>query len=576
MARTIIQQPVDHSENKHFYQSFNSNHDISQHVVEQQREDDDHCELDSTTEIQQHDNRNKKLKLENNQNSLFVDVFKNITIRTHIFSFIHRDLVPFYKYSDIHSLKWILNYGSTQLFVDKVKRNEYLSDILYLSNRLNTFKSINDIEFYTIFNHRYRVYIYDIAMINVKDFLDTILNNNNNNKTLPVGSKRKEMETESRTKPLEENVKDINTSYINDLSVEELVQEYKFNKRREFNNFKRALESKHFQLAKYVLDHWLNQLQFFEQSHSPDSMINIGDKDTIEYLCRMDTKAKFHLGIGLQNIFSRPDFQQLVQLLEQSGMIDKSNTYHMDYFKHKRNLSYFIENGYEHSPQIINTIGLGSKEQFSCLSMFLDAGLDPDGDIISLINQVSIHREYQLYNELFRRYPATNDLLDVYPSILRRYNAYKAKYNALFTPNYQQYALLSEIPTRIKRIGQLGNNLNIKSLFQNHKMQLLSPYMEYLDQVRAQQTHYTDNVEDDFYIQSESILTVLFYYLVQSNHLHILKMMVQECPDIFQAFKNQDGFTNFDLVTSFSIKNKSFEILDFLQTLCGSPKEKDD
>jgi len=573
----VPQQRVDDTENENFYKYFRTDHTL---------------EEQSDTELDDDVNQIEKQQSTNtNNNDDFFDIFRNIVIRKLIFGFVHRPLVLFKRYEDIHSLKWILNYGSNQLLIEKVKRNEYLSDIFYLSNRLKKFKSINDLEFYKIFNNRYKRYLVDPRMIKVKEFLNTLNLNDieatdttkttskSTNKTTtttttttttppittsnrPIRStrstttptvtstgKRKKTEDEeiqvddkNKKVKLTPEIKDMDPSYINDLSVDGMVEEYKNYKKKEWPNFRRALESKHFKLGQYVLDKWLGNKWIFPYGIN-NKYIHIGDRDIIEYYCNLKDKGT-QVTIGLQNIQRRQDFQEIMQLLEESNTIDKADTMHMDLFKNKKTFTYFLENGYSFSSKILQTMAFGNDEQFSCFPILLEQQCKFSDSCLETMFQLPsvFRREYAIYQTVFKYY-STEEVLENSPVFLKRYQRYKQKYGLIYNIPQDENTQLVDLEARIEVFAIHSDSASFKGFLKQFKSTLQDTvYVDYHEDYlsRLSETDYrNDRYVFDFsnYYQFTCIESLLLV-LISERDLNRIKMVIQEFPGLVKKTCN--------------------------------------
>ncbi|KAF2069579.1 hypothetical protein CYY_009105 [Polysphondylium violaceum] len=488
------------------------------------KEEDDH-------EVKQHQIKEHS---RNNSADLFMHIYRNITIKRHIFSFIHRDLVPFYKYSDIHSLRWILNYGSTQLFVDKVKRNEYLSDILYLSNRLNTFKSINDIEFYTIFKHRYRRYLLDTTMTNVRTFLDTIFNNNKDNNII------ENINDNSNKQPID----------INELGVKALIEDFKNNREKTAYYLKRALESKHFLLAKYVVDEWLvNNNENDKQTILNDLkgyVLYMVDKEIIQYFCNnIETNNRNHLTIGIEGILYHDDFEEIMKLLEKSGMVNKNDTkYSQNHSKTKRVMKYFIENGYKYNllfTSIFSTITYGTDDQFAGLSLVLDHFEYTDHDLDCLVNYSDRKRSHLIFGEIFKRF-TIDQVREQYPKTYENYQYYKSMYNEFYSPNPKSSDNQQSLPPQEQYQIQKTVTYLCRGGVMSCIRRLVGKYQN-----------------------DSNMLTIIFNEIFRHSHLHVLKMLVNEYRHVIDGYFSQTKINDlFTLLGTGKQESVSLEIFDFL------------
>ncbi|KAF2069535.1 hypothetical protein CYY_009143 [Polysphondylium violaceum] len=475
-------------------------------------------------------------KATNDNDKYFWSIFRNSFIKNHIWSFIHKPMIPFKRYKDIYSIKWIFkNAYSVQFLIDKVKRNEYLSDILYISIVLDQFKSINDIEFYTIFDQRYKRYLNDPVMLKVKQFLDSKLNNNDSDKDNNDNNNKKEEQPIIIINNLTNDQKEKDPSYLSRLSLEELLEDYKTFRKRHFNNFKRALESKHLELAQYVLENWLIQSEESLIPRNDYGFIHMGDTEIIKYVCQVNHQNRFDLKVGLGNIYLRDDFEEIMKLLEDSGVIDKLCEDHMNYFKTKRNLEYFIKNGYACDSNLLKSICLGNKMQFDCLPLLMDKiPFDHAGLEKLFYYRSMLPREHIIYKQFFKRY-TMDEFKEKYPLLAQRYFRYQEMYKGLYQPDYQNMKTLKDLKVKLKRIGEIGDSSAILMLIRTHYSELLLNYVESMDPYSDNSTKPDYADDGDFYAETELSIEMLLFALIQTSNVPILKMIFQEFPQLLET-----------------------------------------
>ncbi|KAF2072331.1 hypothetical protein CYY_006365, partial [Polysphondylium violaceum] len=95
-----LQQRVDYSENKNFYRgstAFEDHNDDGEDTDEYFKDYDD-------VVIKNKINHVNDEKKNEDVEKYFLQLFRNITIRSHIWCFIHQPLIPGKKYKDIHSI----------------------------------------------------------------------------------------------------------------------------------------------------------------------------------------------------------------------------------------------------------------------------------------------------------------------------------------------------------------------------------------------------------------------------------------------------------------------------------------
>ncbi|KAF2069534.1 hypothetical protein CYY_009142 [Polysphondylium violaceum] len=486
--------------------------------------------------------------------SYFWYTFRNVFIRNHIWSFIHKPLVPYKRYRHIYSIKWIFkNAHSIQLLIDKVKRNEYLCDILYISNVLDQFKSINDIEFYTIFNQRYARYLCDPVMAKVKRFLDATLNNR---------QEQEEKEPIILFQFLSGMDKENDPSYINHMNLKQLMEEYRGTKNIHFNNFKRAFESKHLELAKFVFRNWLEDNDEGLNPRNDYGFIHMGDTEIIKYFCQVNHNNRFNLKVGLGNIYLRDDFEEIMKLLEDSGVIDKQHEEHMDGIRCKRNLEYFIKNGYAFSESLPRTVGCGDKLQFDCLPLLMNhIDFDPINLIFLFYYKSMLPRELVVYNQFFKRYTMV-ELKEKHPYVSERFTRYQEMYQCLYQPDYQNVNTLKDLPVKIRRIGEIGDSSAILTLIKSHFSEFFFDYSQYLDPYspESRDPDYAD--DDDYVVTNHLTIELLLFALVEESNVPLLKMIFQEFPQLLDTvYKDQERV---DRLVLKAFIPTSLELLDYI------------
>ncbi|KAF2074251.1 hypothetical protein CYY_004425 [Polysphondylium violaceum] len=493
-------------------------------------------------------------------------VFNDPFLNRSIWKNVHREFVPFQKYENIHSMKWIFRNGSMQLLIDKVKRDEYLSDLLFISNHLDQFKLINDLKFYSIFNQKYKRYLLSPQMELINQFLDSILNNNsssnnNNNNNSNNNNNNKSIDHKTNnniTSSIFSNIynwfwSDDNSLDLNEMSKDQLLEHYKGLKPG-IENFIKALESKHFELGKYVLDEWLVNQKMKLDWNFLDYPILIGNKEILEYFCNISKDNMYGIiNLGLDNIYHRDDFEECMKLLEDSGNISKGERrrhylpHYMHTFKTKRNLIYFLNNGYQCNEKIFRFISSGTMEQLCCVPMILRAN-----DSLDLRYLYSSPKIFLRQHILFQQFNLSLDeLTDQFPLVAEKYKEYLIHYDLVYNANYMRLLDSTNLPlpnstVGFESIGQHGNMQNIKDLIETFYSSLL------VKDINSQETQ-TDNHHNS---------QLLIMGAASRNHLHVLQMIFNDYPLLRENFLTDQDLSNNLLKRAIDFEN--LEMLDYL------------
>jgi len=503
----------------------------------------------------------------------FWPVFKNITIRNNIWNHVHRPLYPYLQYQNIHSIHWILKHNFINVLVDKVKRNEYLNDINTLAEHISVFEEISDKEFFIKFNETYKRYLVSKDMEPIKNIIQsklsvtstttttttatssTSISNNTTTSTPSPQTTNNDDQQQTNTTSNEKNTKkrkldqikisdkDSNVKVIKsepvlqegEMPFEQLYEMYtnSFN----FRYFKKALESKHFQLGKYVLDNYKK----YEMSSY--GSISVGDKEIIDYLVKVNKGNHMNLRIKLKNIYNRPDFEEIIQIFEKEKMVKKEDAFHMDYFLTKKNFNYFLANGYSHSMTIYSEIQKGTPEQVSVLPILLTLFKDDINYLIPYSRDN--HNEYAVLRAIVGLVPEDQYSTRKIPSNYPNRDGALAKFELEYNPTASVFEKLErkDIPdSEVERLVSLGNYDFVK-LFLN----------------KFYTTGQLNNLNISTIIQT----------LVSGAHLHILEMMYKEFPTIFNFHISGKNPTNLVSVKQLSLYQyalsyKSLEMVDFL------------
>ncbi|KAF2075253.1 hypothetical protein CYY_003429 [Polysphondylium violaceum] len=294
--------------------------------------------------------------------------------------------------------------------------------------------------------------------------------------------------------------------------------------------------------------------------------ILIGDLEIIRYLCSVNKRNVNQLQIHLQNIYKHENFEEIMKLLEKSKMIDKLQPHHMDQFKTKRNLLYFIENDYQSTNMILGNIMRGTDEQVSCLSILLENFDYTNNDLKQLfsVNNI-IEREYLIYREFFHKYPNYERLYDMYPIIIDRYEKYKERYSILFSDANiidNKYNSIIDLPISIKTIVQHANSDNMRSLIKRYKNDFLTiKYKQYLESIENVKEIYSLEGDQDDNNGDQLLIQVFIDIIIEYNNLVLLKIVFQE----------YSTTTLFDIIPEMktsliyhAILDERLEILDYL------------
>ncbi|KAF2074252.1 hypothetical protein CYY_004426 [Polysphondylium violaceum] len=478
-------------------------------------------------------------------------VFNDPFLNRSIWKNVRKLYVPFQKYENIHSMKWIFRNGSMQLLIDKVKRDEYLSDIPFVSNQLDQFKLINDLEFYSIFNRKYKRYLLSPQMENVNQFLDSILNNNNSNESSEDDIQNKSIFNKwfySNTKNDNQDIKG-----PEEMSENELLEHYKLKMELNlFQDFRRALESKHFQIGKYVLDEWL-----YKACQPFGEDIRIGNKDILEYYCIKNKDNKKKLTISVSNLYHRDDFEECMKLLENSGNIDKNNPTHMNRFKTKRNLIYFLNNEYQYNNYIFYYISKGTMEQLCCVSMILESG-GPRGAHYTLDRPEIFNRLYILVQQINL---SMDELTKQFPDVAKEYTEYLNQYHLLYIKDFAPddttcYPSIVEL----SKIAKHGNIQTIKQIIESF-IEWESFGIEAISSNTLTPFDYSGHTGITSYPPSTSI-GALISGAASGNHLNVIKMIFHDYPRIREKFLlNHRQCIN---LLHHAIHHQNLEMLDYL------------
>ncbi|KAF2074253.1 hypothetical protein CYY_004427 [Polysphondylium violaceum] len=528
---------IDFTENEYFYQGLFAQKQIKKYVFE--LPSDNFIAFDHYTR--------EKISI---TAPSFWSVYRNLHVRITIFSFIHRPLLPFHKYSDINSIKWIFRYGSMQLLIDKVKRDEYLCDILFISKQLDQFKLINDFEFYSLFNQKYKRYLETNQMVKVKEFLDSVLNNSNNSILNRFSFVKKTNNNDNNQQSK---------------SFDQVLKGYKAFNVLHFSNFKRALESKRFELGKFVLDEWLVSNNQKLTSHTSwNSMeIYIGNREILQHYCEINVENKYGLKLRLNNLYNRDDFQECMNLIQETGNIDFKDSIHMDHFKTKENILWFLKHDYLYSIHLFNTIVEGNRQQLSALPILLKRLQLTNDEFVFLFSLPYAHpKRAEIIYYVLNRF-TVEEFGKLYPKyIASSLSFFVDQYKAIYTTgDYSQYPSVWDIPISLESLSKNGNTQNIRSLVNTF-------YNEMGVSKNAIQLNpnYGDN---DAYLsesdEEESPIDTILQSATKCGHLQILKMLFTEFEEIHRVYCT---FTSksFPLIQAATAASH-IEILDYLFSL---------
>ncbi|KAF2074009.1 hypothetical protein CYY_004685 [Polysphondylium violaceum] len=260
--------------------------------------------------------------------TLFWLCWRNLVLKDEIIQSIQfkKDVyIVTYRYNDIVDVVWMFQQGYIQLFIEKVLQHQPLSNIQSVSRFYKQFAAIDDLELYTIFYNRFQRHIeYDQNLISIKQFLIAYIY-------------------------LKKNISNGNND-SNSNSNDNDKQEYKEYKKRQENidDFIKVVNGNNVLAAIYVLDHWVNSLYSNSKIH-----IKPSSKQVIQHICESTYPYKHCLYIELDNLYlDTTNFNDLVDLLDKSKLLNKKDTNLMDNSLNSENLAYFFKHKYLYTNKI--------------------------------------------------------------------------------------------------------------------------------------------------------------------------------------------------------------------------------
>lgn len=485
------------------------------------------------------DKKEKKIKKRKVSTSpfheqLFWNIWENENITNKLLEFERDELIPYFKYEDANSIKWMLNNNHIQLFIYKVKnRDTNLTKWYYLNQLPDEFTKIQDREFYVAINDLLFKY-WHLMERRLQEFVLTKIDGVDRNRSkqkksliVPPIKKGNRFDNSNGNDDGDDDDGDDNDELEYDL--EKWIRFSNHNKIQNTSRYiaivQDVISGDNVENAKKVIEH-CKYLHLITLSPSNKEIINLLS------LCTQKPK------ITLENVYESDNFEEIVELLLEKKLITKAETHHMDQFHTMRNLVYLLKNGFNYHFEKINANMKKDPSKILCIPTFFKLTDIMEREMIFYedpfyIRECILNFTQQEFSLISYDYPKDFNFAD-YITNLRLYRY----------PSIQDYDNITDL-----------NRINVTELAKAGCIEAIRAYMNrFYPSLEATTPHRKENVLN------------LLHTAAKYSHTHIYRMLADEFPHVYifvhtPETKGKDIFDFEELKSIYIALNKANWIL---------------